>query len=194
MTTTAATPTRPAWSWASLRDDSRQFIVVLVVLAIAMIAALALKGVSESQTRIVRGGGVSGAVPADWVYQPGAGDLLFIASDPRIPGHRYLVSRTQANGRDLRAVVDTYTGAKAQLQTAYQAIGREQVTIGNRSGEAVTYAFVIEREGQAPWVIQARDVFFMDGDRILVISTEAPADRFAASIGAFDAFVRSVGV
>ena len=83
----------PAWSWASLREDSRQFIAVLILLVVALLAGLLLKGFTEGQTRIVRGGGISAAVPADWVYQPGAGDLLFVVNDPRQPGHRYLVTR-----------------------------------------------------------------------------------------------------
>ena len=190
---TATTSSWRGLSWSSLRDDTRQFIAVLVVLAVALVLALALKGVVESQTRVVRGGGISASVPADWVYQPGAGDLAFVVNDPREPGHRYVVSRIAAGERGLAAAVDTFAGAKGQLLTAYQGISRTPTTIGNRSGEAVTYAYVIERDGRIPQVIQARDVYLADGDRILVISNEGSADGFEAGLPAFEQFVRSVG-
>ena len=181
-------------SRAGSRDDARQLIAVVILLAVALAAGLLLKSISESQTRTVTAGGVTAAVPGDWIYQPGAGDVAFVANDPRIAGHRYVVSHVDAAGRTLRDVVGTHAGAKSQLFAAYQPIAREQVTIGGRTGESVTYAFVVERAGQVPQVIQARDVYLEGGDRILVISTEAPADRFADSTGAFDAFVQSVRV
>lgn len=190
---TASTSAWRSLSWSSLRDDTRQFIAVLLVLAVALVLALAVKGVVESQTRVVRGGGISASVPADWIYQPGAGDLAFVVNDPREPGHRYVVSRIAAGSGGLAAAVDTFSGAKAKLLTAYQGISRTQTTIGNRSGEAVTYAYVIEREGRLPQVIQARDVYLADGDRILVISNEGSADGFEAGLPAFEQFVRSVG-
>lgn len=193
-TTTPAATTPAQATGRSLSDDTRQFIAVLAVLVVAMIVAVAVKTFAENQTRSVSAGGVSASIPADWVYQPGGGDLLFVAHDPRIQGHRYLVSRTAAGGRGLREAVDMYSSAKAQLLSAYQPISREQVTIGSRTGEAVTYAFVVEREGKVPQVIQARDVYFEDGDKVLVISTEGPAAQFEDSLGDFDAFVRSVGV
>ena len=46
--------------------------------------------------RSVTGGGLRAAIPADWVYQPGGGDVAFVANDPRIPGHRYLVTQVDA--------------------------------------------------------------------------------------------------
>lgn len=194
---TPATTTRrtepPAWSWASLRDDSRQFIVVLIVLAVALLAGLLLKGFTEGQTRVVRGGGVSAAVPADWVYQPGAGDLLFVVNDPRQPGHRYLVTRVADAPRGLTAVVDTHAGAKSQLLPGYQSISREAVRIGERTGEAVTFAYVLQRDGQIPRVIQARDLYLQSGEQILVVSNEGSPDRFEAGLAAFEQFARSVG-
>jgi len=185
--------TPPAWSWASLRDDSRQFIAVLILLVVALLAGLLLKGFTEGQTRIVRGGGISAAVPADWVYQPGAGDLLFVVNDPRQPGHRYLVTRIADAPRGLTAAVDTHSGAKSQLLPAYQSISREAVKIGDRTGEAVTFAYVLERNGQIPRVIQARDLYLQSGEQILVVSNEGSPDGFDAGLPAFEQFVRSVG-
>lgn len=194
---TPAMPVRrtapPAWSFASLRDDTRQFIVVVALIALALLAGLLLKGFTEGQTRIVRAGGVSAAVPADWVYQPGAGDLLFVVNDPRQPGHRYLVTRIADSPRGLTAAVDTHAGAKSQLLPAYQSISREPVKIGDRTGEAVTFAYVLEREGQIPRVIQARDLYLQSGEQILVISNEGSPDGFAGGLAAFEQFVRSVG-
>jgi hypothetical protein len=194
-TTPAAAPAapRPAAS-ARLSDDGRQFLAVLIILAVALVLGLVLKMFVEGQTRAVSGGGLNAAIPADWVYQPGGGDVAFVANDPRIPGHRYLVTQIAGAPGGLRESVDRYSGAKSQLHEAYQSLGGEPVTIGGRSGEAVDYAFVLDREGRVPQAIQARDVFFQNGDRVLVISLEAPTDRFEESLPAFEAFVRSVGV
>lgn len=190
---TASTSPWRGLSWSSLRDDSRQFVAVLVVLAVALVLALALKAMVEGQTRVVRGGGISASVPSDWIYQPGAGDTAFIVNDPRQPGHRYVVSSIAAGTGGLAAAVDTFAAAKSQILTAYQGISRSPITIGNRTGEAVTYAYIIERDGRVPQVIQARDVYLAAGDRILVVSTEGAPEGFDASLPAFEQFVRSVG-
>jgi hypothetical protein len=196
-TNAPAAPAAPAAQRPGTRrlsDDGRQFIAVLVVLAIALVLGFALKTFVEGQTRSVSGGGLRASIPADWVYQPGGGDVAFVANDPRIPGHRYLVTQIAGAPGGLREVVDRYSGAKSQLHQAYQSLGGEAVTIGGRSGEAVDYAFVLDRTGRVPQAIQARDVFFENGNQVLVISLEAPSDRFEESLPAFEAFVRSVGV
>jgi hypothetical protein len=197
-TTTPAAPAAPSAPRsalpARLTDDGRQFIAVLVVLAIALVLGFAVKTLVESQTRAVTGGGLRASIPADWVYQPGGGDVAFVANDPRIPGRRYIVTQIGGFAGGLREAVDVYSAGKAQLHEAYQSLGGAPVTIGGRSGQAVDYAFVLDREGRVPQSIQARDVFFQDGDRVLVISLEAPANRFEESLPAFEAFVRSVGV
>ena len=178
--------------WGRMSDDARQFVAVLVVLAIAIVLGLLVKSFVEGQTRSVTGGGLRAAIPADWVYQPGGGDVAFVANDPRIPGHRYLVTQIDAAPGGLRETVDRYAGAKSQLHTAYQSLGSEQVDIGRRTGEAVTYAFVLDRQGRVPQAIQARDVFIEEDDQVLVISMEGPADRFDDSLAAFETFVASV--
>jgi hypothetical protein len=178
--------------WGRMSDDGRQFIAVLVLLAIAIVLGLLVKSFVEGQTRSVTGGGLRAAIPADWVYQPGGGDVAFVANDPRIPGHRYLVTQLDAAPGGLLEAVDRYSGAKSQLHTAYQTLGSEEATIGGRTGTAVTYAFVLDRQGRVPQAIQAQDVFFQEDDHVLVISMEGPADRFDESLPAFESFVASV--
>ena len=57
----------------------------------------------------------------------------------------------------------------------------------------MTFAYVLERTGQIPRVIQARDLYLQSGEQILVISNEGSPDGFEAGLPAFEQFVRSVG-
>jgi len=187
----AAQPVR--FGFADFADDARQLIAVVLLITIALIAGFVVKSVAENQTRTVRAGTVSAAIPQDWLYQPGAGDLLFTASDPRHPGQRYSVSRVTPGSGGLSETIDQRIGAKSALLEGYQQLSRTANTIGGRSGEAVTYAYVVNRTGQLPQVVQAHDLYVNVGNQVLVISLESRAADFDAALQGFERFVRSVG-
>jgi hypothetical protein len=192
--TPARTPDRPVrFAWNAFADDARQLIAVVLLIAVALIAGYLVKTVAESQTRSVRAGDVSAAIPSDWLYQPGAGDLLFTATDPRHPGQRYTVSRVTPGSGGLRETIEQRIGAKSALLEGYQQLSREANTIGGKTGEAVTYAYVVGRDGQLPQVVQARDLYVNVGNQVLAISLEARAADFEAALGGFERFVSSVG-
>lgn len=190
-TPTAAQPVR--FGWADFADDARQLIAVVLLITIALIAGFVVKSVAENQTRTIRSGTVSAAIPQDWLYQPGAGDLLFTATDPRHPGQRYSLSRVTPGSGGLNETIDQRIGAKSALLEGYQQLGRGANTIGGRTGEAVTYAYVVNRTGQLPQVIQAQDLYVNVGNQVLVIALETRAADFDAAQPGFERFVRSVG-
>ena len=111
------------------------------------------------------------------MYPPRAGDLLFTATDPRHPGQRYSISRVTPGSGGLNETIDQRIGAKSALLEGYQQLGRGANTIGDRTGEAVTYAYVVTRTGQLPQVIQAQDLYVNVGNQVLVIALEARARR-----------------
>ena len=192
--TTSTTPARPVrFSFAAFEDDTRQLIAVVILVAIALVAGFAVKTVAENQTRTIRAGTVSAAIPQDWLYQPGAGDLLFTALDPRHPGQRYSLSRVTPGSGGLNETIDQRIGAKSALLEGYQQLERGANTIGGRTGEAVTYAYVVNKSGQLPQVIQARDLYVNVGNQVLVIALEARTADFDAAQAGFERFVRSVG-
>ena len=194
MTAATTTPSRPVrFEWGAFEDDARELIAVVLVIAVALIAGFAVKTVAENQTRTVRAGTVSAAIPQDWLYQPGAGDLLFTATDPRHPGQRYSISRITPGSGGLDETIDQRIGAKSALLEGYQQLSRAANTIGDRGGEAVTYAYVVSRTGQRPQVIEARDLYVNVGNQVLVISLESRTADFDAALPRFERFVRSVG-
>ena len=192
--TTPATPARPVrFAWNAFADDARQLIAVVILIAVALIAGFAVKTLAEGQTRTIRAGTISAAIPSDWLYQPGAGDLLFTATDPRHPGQRYTVSRITPGSGGLAETIDQRIGARSSLLEGYQQLSREANTTGGKTGEAVTYAYVVGRSGQLPQVVQARDLYVNVGSQVLVISLESRSGDFDAALDAFDRFARSVG-
>jgi hypothetical protein len=193
MTTTTTPAPRMRFAFGAFEDDIRQLIAVVLLVAIALVAGFAVKTVAENQTRTVRAGSVSASIPQDWLYQPGAGDLLFTATDPRHPGQRYSISRVTPGSGGLSETIDQRIGAKSALLEGYQQLSRTANTIGDRAGEAVSYAYVVSREGQLPQVVQANDLYVNVGNQVLVISLEARAADFDAAQPGFERFVRSVG-
>jgi hypothetical protein len=184
---------RPAPRMA-LNDDARQLIAVLVVVAIALIAGYGLKWNTENQTRSVSAGGVSASIPQTWVYQPGAGTILFTALDPRSPGQRYSVSRIPTgDSATLSQVVDLQVGGKSRVLGDFQVLSRDPVTVGGRTGEAVTYVYVKAPPGQVPQVIEGRDEYLPESGAVLVVSLESPSATFDRALPAFNRFAGTVG-
>lgn len=188
---TAAAPVRPIASWSRLTDDGRQFLAVAMVVVVGLAAGLGLKLVSENQTRNVTAGGVTAGTPRSWIYQSGAGDLLFSVRDPLHPGLQYSVSLV-ASGSDLARVVDNQVRAKSGILNDFQQLSREPAASAGRTGQAVTYAYVVTREGRAPAVIQGRDLYLPAAGSVLVISLQSPIATFDDALPGFNRFADSV--
>jgi hypothetical protein len=183
------------WSRWVLNDDARQLIAVAVTIAVLLIAGLVTKALAESQTRTARGGAATASIPGDWLFLPGAGDVAFSAADPRVAGLRYVVSVvTLPADQTADEAISLRTAARARLLAAYEDIARAPITIGGRSGTAVTYGFAAPRSGAAPRAIEARDVYLPSGDKLLVVTLESPVDGFDGSVAAFERFVSTVRI
>ena len=146
--------------------------------------------IAENQTRTVSGGNVTAAIPQAWIYQPGAGDLRFTARDPRHAGLSYSASLVGAG--DLGRIVDTQIRARSSLLAEFQQLSRSDVSVGGRTGQAVTYAYVTARSGRPPVVYEARDLYIPTDSGVLVISLQSPMETFDDAVPAFEQFASSV--
>jgi hypothetical protein len=173
-------------------DDARQLIAVLLVALIAVTVGYGIKVLATTSTRTVSVGNVTAQIPTNWVFQPGAQDLLFTAADPRNPGQRYSVSRSSVPGIDLSAAADGTVAAKSQFLKEFGVLNRSSVSVNGKESPTMTYAYVTTRNGNLPQVIQGRDIFVAGSGGVLVITFESPARSFDSSLSTFERFAASV--
>lgn len=192
---TALTPARRSFL-PSLRgewnDDARQLVAVLLVALIALVIGYGVETMATTSTRNVTAGSVTASIPTNWIYQPGAQDLLFTAVDPRNPGQRYSVTRPAVGGSDASAIATTTIAAKSQLLTDFQVLGRSTTSINGKDAPSVTYTYVSTRNGQMPQVIEGRDLFIQGATGVLIVSLESPAKSFDNALDTFVRFAASV--
>lgn len=192
---TAQAPTRRSVSFDWRRewtDDARQLLAVLLTVLIVVTIGYGIKVLATSSTRTVTAGNVSAQIPTNWVFQPGAQDLLFTAVDPRNPGQRYSVSRSSVAGTDLNSVADATIAGKSQFLGEFTVLDRGTMSVNGKDAPSVTYAYVTTRNGNLPQVIQGRDVFLTGTGGVLIVSLESPARSFDNAISTFERFAASV--
>jgi hypothetical protein len=173
-------------------DDARQLIAVLLMAVIAVAVGYGIKVLATTSTRTVAVGSVTAQIPTNWIFQPGAQDLLFTAVDPRNPGQRYSVSRSSVAGTDLVAVADATVAAKSQFLSEFQVLKRGTQSVNGTNAPSVTYTYVTTRNGNLPQVIEGRDVFLAGSGGVLIVSLESPARSFDNAVSTFERFAASV--
>lgn len=173
-------------------EDTRQFLAVLLVAAVALLLGYAVREYATSQTRTVSAGNVSAEIPAAWVVQGGTQDLLFTAADPRTPGQRYAVTRPSGLGSDPDAVANATVAGKSQVLTDFQVLDRDTATVNGAAVPQVTYTYVTTRNGQVPQVIEGRDLYVPASGGVLVVTLESPSHNFQAALDDFERFAASV--
>lgn len=190
---TSVTMARRPQGWTSaLRDDARQLIAVLALAAIALLLGFGLRLMSEGQTRSIEAQGVTVAIPAGWVYAPGAGDLALTVQDPRDATRRYSVSRLTTPGLTPAQAADRQTAAKSQFLERFAVLERTTVTIGGRESQRVRYVHVTDGPGRIPQVVAGLDDYIAGDGTVLVISVEATARGFDRQIPEYERFAASV--
>ena len=162
--------------------------LVLVLVAVALLLGLALREATLSRTVpfTFADAGISGRCPAHWVRQTGE-DPLLRARDPLGGG---CGSVLELRSRPLMAdaqpaiVLDALALERAGREAAYRTLGTDQVLISGRSAtrRGFTYVHVdcnpyVDR---LPVVVRGIDLALRDGDRIVVVTLLADAERFDA--------------
>ena len=89
---------------------------------------------------------------------------------------------------DLGQIVDTQIRARSSLLAEFQQLSRSDVSVGGRTGQAVTYAYVTARSGRPPVVYEARDLYIPTDSGVLVISLQSPMETFDDAVPAFEQF------
>ncbi|MDQ6794704.1 MAG: trypsin-like peptidase domain-containing protein [Chloroflexota bacterium] len=176
--------------------DSREagsFAAVVVVTAIALVLGLLLRTSVQQDTKRVDQGGVSVDVPTSWIVLPGIGDTLLAAYDPRDPNLRYGVAAlTSPAGTALGDAATRRLRDRRQLLDSFAPIDEGPASLGTIATYRVRYAFVDKSSGGVPVVIETNEQYFTAGRRILVAVLEAPRDKIAAALPAFERFARGL--
>ena len=176
--------------------DSREagsFVAVVALTAIALVLALLLRTSVQQDTKRVDQGGVTVDVPTSWIVLPGIGNTLLAAYDPRDPNLRYGVAALAAPaGTALETAAASRIRDRRQLLDSFTLIDEGPASLGTIATYRVRYAFVDKSGSGVPAVIEADEHYFTAGGRILVATVEAPRDKIAAALPAFERFARGL--
>jgi hypothetical protein len=171
--------------------ERRSAVLTLILVIVALFLGWQVKTAVQTANRTVTQAGVTAAVPAGWLVQSGAGDLLLLARNPEQIHHLYRVSRMAALS-DLDTVAIGRNQSRAQLDDSYRVLEATPVILAGQSGYKVGFARAHTSSPGMPYIVEGVDYYFRHGDQVLIISLEARSDTFAAALPHFQRFVQSV--
>lgn len=183
------------WTGSMRRPQVASALLVGLLAVVGILATLGLRAMTEGATVTISKGGVTAAVPEGWRVKPGAGDLAFIAMDPRNPQLEYLARVIDPLGIDIATVAAQQSAAKGALVTGYVLMDTTDVTIAGASGIRVRYAYLSTGPaGTVPRLVRGADFYAPAGDRVLGLTFESPSDSYEANLDQFYRFVGSARV
>ncbi len=187
--------------WQSFRDQLKKAVdlstaaVVLTALT-ALALGLVLRAVVDARVTVVARAGVRAEFPAGWLVERGlAGEeMIFSAVNPLNPVARYTVLLLPSGeGIHFNDLVFSRNYARGQQLDSYVVLDQSEVIFEGKPAFRVRYAYVRTFGSAAlPEVIEGMDYYFLTLPRALVISLEAPGDRFESQLSRFKTFVASV--
>jgi S1-C subfamily serine protease len=184
--TTIAVTRRP-----DVGAEWRSFLAVVATVIIAVAAGLALLSATDHPSMHVERDGVAADLPAGWIVTEPAGDLLFSAFDPLEPDRRYTVAAVPAAGGSPEDAARARLSASRPLLPGFVLLEDGPAAIGEVVTHRVRYTFAPSNAGSAD-LVEVREDYIADADRVLVVGLEAPRDGFPADEAAFDRFARQV--
>jgi hypothetical protein len=196
MRTTQAIRRRDRWAeWA-----------VVALVAVALVLGLALREAVRSRTVpfAFPEAPVSGRCPANWVRETGD-DPLLRARDPLGGEFRTTIelrSRPLAAGAEPAIVLDALALERAGQVAAYRMLGTDQVLLGGQNATRRTLAtrrtFTCVHVDSDPYVdrlpvvVRGVDLALREGDRVVVVTLLADADRFDANYRYLRRFIQAL--
>jgi hypothetical protein len=190
MRTTQAIRRRDRWAdWA-----------VIVLVAVALVLGLALREAVRSRTVpfAFPEAPVSGRCPANWVRETGD-DPLLRARDPLGGEFRTTIelrSRPLAAGAEPAIVLDALALERAGQVAAYRMLGTDQVLLGGQNATRRTFTYVhVDSDpyvDRLPVVVRGVDLALREGDRVVVVTLLADADRFDANYRYLRRFIQAL--
>ena len=184
--TTVAVARRP-----DARAEWQSFLAVLATAIIAVAAGLALLAATDHPSRQVERAGVTADLPAGWILTEPVGDLLFSAYDPMEPDRRYTVAAAPAGGGTPEDVARSRLSERRPLLPGFALLENGPAMIGDVATHRLRYTFSAGLAGSSE-LVEVREDYLADGDRVLVVGLEAPRDSFPDDEAAFERFARQV--
>jgi hypothetical protein len=190
MRTTQAIRRRDRWAdWA-----------VIVLVAVALFLGLALREAVRSRTVpfAFPEAPVSGRCPANWVRDTGD-DPLLRARDPLGGEFRTTIelrSRPLAAGAEPAIVLDALALERAGQVAAYRMLSTDQVLLSGQDATRRTFAYVhVDSDpyvDRLPVVVRGMDLALREGNRVVVVTLLADADRFDANYRYLRRFIQAL--
>jgi S1-C subfamily serine protease len=173
------------------RAEWQSFLAVVATAIVAVAAGLALLSATDNPSRHVERDGVAVDIPAGWILTEPAGDLLFSAFDPIEPDRRYTVAAVPAVGGTPEDAALSRLAQRQALLSGFELLENGPAAIGDVGTHRLRYTFSAGQAGSSE-LVEVREDYVSDGERVLVVGLEAPRDGFADEEAAFDGFARQV--
>jgi hypothetical protein len=176
-----------------LKHDRRSVLAVTVLTFLALLLGAILKSSVENRSQRIERKGVTASVPANWVVEDGAGDLIFASWDPFVPDVRYTVYLTPNQGKHLLTDVSLERNlALGKALEGFKVLEETPIIRRGREGYKVTYAFIDTNQPGMPIVLQGVDYYFPADNSTLVVSLQAHDRDYDEALLRFEAFLDSV--
>ena len=157
---------------------------------LAVGAGLVFLSRTTDQSRRVERSGISVDLPTTWIVADAGGALILSAYDPLHRDVRYTVAAVPAAGRTPEDVARARLADRRPLMPGFAIIENAPAKIGDVATYRTHYTFA-GGSGTAG-LVEVREDYVADGDRVLVVGLEAPPAQFAAGESGFDRFARQV--
>jgi len=150
-----------------------------------------VKTAVQNATRPVEFSGFTAAVPAGWLVQEGAGDLVFVARNPQSLDQLYRVSQLPA-ATELDVLAENRNLARARLDNTYRVLDATPVVFAGQDTYKVSFARADVGSPGLPHAIEGVDYYFAQDAHVMVVSMESHGDTFADVLPGFQQFIQSV--
>lgn len=174
-----------------LGHERRSAMFVIVLLLICLFVGWQVKTAVQNSTNSIEHSGFTADVPAGWLLQEGAGDLIFIARNPQALDQLYRVTKLPADA-DLDVLAENRNLARTRLDDTFRVLEASPVVFAGQDGYKVSFARVDIGSPGMPTVIEGIDYYFAQNDEVMVLSLESHDETFAEALPNFQTFVQSV--
>jgi len=185
--------TASSQSVRQLKHDRLSALAVGIVTLVALVLGTVLKSSVENRSQHIERKGISASLPANWVIEEGAGNLIFVSWDPFVPDVRYSVSLESNDGdHPLAEVAAERNTVLEKVLEAFRILDETPIIRRGRNGYKVTYAFVDTQVQGLPLVLQGMDYYFPADGKAMIISLQAHERDYEEALLRFEPFLDSV--
>lgn len=178
------------------RNDRFSSVFVIALVAAAFLLGLTLRSQALGRTRpyIDRETGIEVRYPTSWLLDT-RGDYVMRVRDPAARPFKteYAIRIAPASGQtSVRNVLDALTLQRSNTLSAYRVLSVEETEDFTRMTFAYVNADPSPFVQQLSVVVRGMDIVVLDGNRAIVVTFAAEAERFEAELPAFERFFNSL--